>query len=65
MAEGRLKTRGSGNASAKLNEQVVRATKIALSLGVRQFILARCLGISSTQIWRIAHNVDWKHVTTD
>lgn len=61
----KLATRGSGNKSAKLNEPLVKAIRVAVSLGVRQNLLARACGISRTQMWRIVHHVDWKHVSAD
>lgn len=58
----RLQTRGSGNSQAKINEEIVRAIRVAHQLGMQQKILARICGVSTTQMHRIIHRKDWKHV---
>lgn len=58
----RLQTRGSGNAQAKMNERTVEDARLLHQLGVEQQVLARFFRVSTTQMYRIIHHVDWKHV---
>lgn len=61
----KLDTHGEGNKQAKLNETKVRGLRRAYESGAyTQRDLARHYDISLTQVHRIVHNVDWKHVPT-
>lgn len=61
---GKLKTRGEGNAQAKLNEKQVRAIRRAYDSGV-YFLreLAHHYDISLTQIHRIVTGENWAWVS--
>lgn len=58
---GRLKTRGEGNAAAKLTATKASFIKQAASLGASQTLLARHFRISHAQVSRIINHVDWRH----
>lgn len=60
----KLKTRGSGNAQAKLTESKVRAILRAYDSGIyTQRDLSRHYDMSRTQIHRIVHRENWRHVS--
>lgn len=68
----RTKTRGAGNANAKLTEEMVKGIRRAYartrdmpvcSKGRNSMsYLAAQYGVSVKQIWRIIHYENWKHV---
>lgn len=58
----KLATRGEGNSQAKLTEADVRTIRQWYKNGIFMWFLSEQFEISQTQIWRIIHRVDWKHV---
>ena len=63
-ARGRaVKARGSAHGNAKLNEEKVRAIKIALAEGKSQSWLARQNKVSKQAISEIARGKNWPHVS--
>lgn len=56
------KTRGEGNAMAKLTEHQVRFIKQAVDYGCSMSLLARHFKVSYTQIYMIINGRDWRWV---
>lgn len=55
--------RGTDVSTAKLDENKVRAVRVMLSQGMFQRDIAKIIGISQTQIWRIKTGLSWAHVS--
>ena len=55
--------RGSNHGNAMFTEDDIRAIKQALKQGTRQIDLARKYKVDPNTIWRIAHNINWKHIS--
>jgi DNA invertase Pin-like site-specific DNA recombinase len=66
MADMRRKGRsrvGEKNHKVKLSESEVIEIRTRYSQGnVTQIRLAQEYGIGETQVWRIIHNIKWKHL---
>lgn len=58
---GRLKTRGAGNAQAKLDVRKVIFIKQAVDHGASQTLLAKHFKVSHVQISRIISGIYWRH----
>lgn len=60
-----LKTKGSRNGRAKINETVANAIRIGLSEQIKQSDLARQYGVSRWTVWAIKNGKQWNNSKED